>query len=87
MALAEDLRSRDKSNLRECFIVGTFIVAKRGGAVGTTKRGKGTKIMALAGRNVHPLAVYVASAAPHEVTLVPDAVEGRFVAGTPERLI
>jgi transposase len=37
--------------------------------VGKTKRGKGTKLMAVAARTGLPLAVYAASAAPHEVTL------------------
>lgn len=60
---------------------------KRGFAVGKTKRGKGTKIMAVADRNGLPVAIHIASASPHEVTLVPDTVEGRFVADTPERLI
>lgn len=60
---------------------------KRGFAVGKTKRGKGTKIMAVADRNGLPVAIHVASASPHEVTLVTDTVEGRFVADTPERLI
>ena len=43
--------------------------------------------MAVADRNGLPVAIHVASASPHEVTLVPDTVEGRFVADTPERLI
>jgi transposase len=60
---------------------------KGGFAVGKTKRGKGTKIMAVADRNGLPVAIHVASASPHEVTLVPDTVEDRFVADTPERLI
>lgn len=55
--------------------------------MGKTKRGEGTKIMAVADRNGLPVAIHVASASPHEVTLVPDTVEDRFVADTPERLI
>ncbi|TAK71632.1 MAG: IS5 family transposase [Betaproteobacteria bacterium] len=79
-ALAEDLRSRGKLDLSECFIDATFVVGK-------TKRGKGTKIMAVADGNDLPAAIHVASASPHEVTLVEDTVEDRFVADTPERLI
>ena len=60
---------------------------KGGFAVGKTKRGKGTKIMAVADRNGLPVAIHVASASPHEITLVQDTVEDRFVADTPERLI
>lgn len=47
-ALAADLRSRGGFDLEEAFIDGSFAPAKKGGAgVGKTKRGKGTKIMAL----------------------------------------
>jgi len=60
---------------------------KGGFAVGKTKRGKGTKIMAVADRHGLPVAIHIASASPHEVTLVPDTIEGRFVADTPDRLI
>ena len=40
--LTEDLRTRGELDLSECFIDGTFIVAKKGAAkFGKTKRGKG----------------------------------------------
>jgi transposase len=55
--------------------------------VGKTKRGKGTKLMAVADRHGLPVAVYIASASPHEVTLVADTVESRFVSDCPRRLI
>jgi hypothetical protein len=38
--------------------------------VGTIKRGKGTKLMALADASGLPLGVHATSASPHEVTLV-----------------
>jgi hypothetical protein len=38
--------------------------------VGKTKRGKGTKLMALADGSGLPISVHVTSASPHEVTLV-----------------
>ena len=60
---------------------------KRGLCVGKTKRGKGTKIMAVADRHGLPVAIHVASASPHEVTLVQNTIESRFVTDTPERLI
>ena len=60
---------------------------KRGGCVGKTKRGKGTKLMAVADRAGLPLAVCAASAAPHEVTLVAPTLDSRFVADMPQRLI
>jgi transposase len=55
--------------------------------VGKTKRGKGTKLMALADASGLPLCVCAASASPHEVTLVEETRDGRFVFEKPERLI
>jgi transposase len=55
--------------------------------VGKTKRGKGTKLMALADGSGLPLSVRAASASPHEVSLVGDVLDGRFVSERPERLI
>ena len=60
---------------------------KRGGCVGPTKRGKGTKLMAVADRFGLPLAACAASASPHESTLVAATLDSRFVADLPERLI
>jgi transposase len=70
-ALAEDLHAGRGLDLREAFIDATFAPAKKGGlCVGKTKRGKGTKIVAVADRHGLPVAVSIASASPHEVTLV-----------------
>jgi transposase len=55
--------------------------------VGKTKRGKGTKVMAVADGSSLPLSVCAASAAPHEVKLVEQKLEARFVEDKPERLI
>ena len=55
--------------------------------MGKTKRGKGTKLMAVADRAGLPLAVYAASASPHEVTLVGETLAQVFTAEPPERLI
>ena len=60
---------------------------KRGLCVGKTKRGKGTKIMAVADGHGLPLAVYTDSASPAEVKLVTQTLEQRFIAEVPERLI
>ena len=61
---------------------------KKGGqGVGKTKRGKGTKIMAVADRTGLPIAISLGSASPHEVTLVETALEARFLDERPERLI
>jgi len=63
---------------------------KRGNEVGATKRGKGTKVMAVADGNGLPVAVpvHVASASPHEVTLAEQTVAECFVTDEkPERLV
>ena len=55
--------------------------------MGKTKRGKGTKLMAVADGSGFPLAVYTTSASPHEVTLVRKTLVERFTDDKPERLI
>ncbi len=52
---------------------------ERGGCVGPTKRGKGTKLMAVADRFGLPLAACAASASPHERTLVAATLDSRFL--------
>jgi len=55
--------------------------------VGKTKRGKGTKFMAVADGAGVPLAVHTTSASPREVSLVTDTLLESFVDEFPERLI
>ena len=55
--------------------------------MGPTKRGKGTKLMAVADGHGLPVAVDVASASPAEVRLVISTLEARFIPELPERLI
>src|ERR1700693_714878 len=58
-----------------------------GSSVGPTKRGKGSKIMAIADRHGLPLAVHVVSASPNEATLVEPTLQRRFLRETPQRLM
>ena len=60
---------------------------KRGLHVGKTKRGKGTKIMAVADRAGLPIALCTASASPHEVTLVRATLRESLIGPWPQRLI
>ena len=60
---------------------------KRGLAVGKTKRGKGTKIMAIADASGFPVAAHVESASPHEVKLVEDTIDSVFTEHAPDKLI
>lgn len=85
--LVQDLRERGELDLSECFIDGMFIVAKKGRCVGKTKRGKGTKLMAISDSSGFPFALHATSASPHEVTLVLDTLEQSLVEERPEHLI
>ena len=60
---------------------------KGGFAVGPTKPGKGTKIVAVAADNSLPLAVSVQSASPAECQLVEEVLAGSFLDELPARLI
>src|SRR5579863_4362561 len=60
---------------------------KGGAAVGPTRRGKGSKIMAIADRHGLPIACSVASASPHETKLVETTIEQRFTQAKPKRMI
>ena len=55
--------------------------------MGKTKRGKGTKVMAVTDAGGAVLSIAVFAAAPHEVTLVEPTLEQRFVEQLPEKLI
>jgi len=60
---------------------------KGGSAVGKTKRGKGTKIMAVTDGHGVPVAVHVASASPHETRLVEATLDNRFAPELPQKLL
>jgi transposase len=60
---------------------------KRGLKVGKTKRGKGTKIMAVADRNGLPVSVCIESASPHEVTLAMSALLQMVIPNAPQNLV
>ncbi len=55
--------------------------------MGNTKRGKGTKVMAVADGSSIPLAIHAESASPHEVTLVGQTLATSFLKEKPERLV
>lgn len=76
-------RQLERNNRRRNVLVGK----KRGEKVGKTKRGKGTKTMVLADARGLPLAATIASASPHESTLIETLLESRILRRRPERLI
>ena len=55
--------------------------------MGKTKRGKGSKLMAIADSHGLPLAICAESASPAEVKLVAQTLEQRFVDDVPEKLV
>jgi transposase len=55
--------------------------------VGKTKRGKGTKIMAVADRNGLPVSVWAESATPHEVMLALSTLLQMVVPDAPQNLV
>ena len=86
-ALANELAARGAIDVREAFIDASFAPAKKGPKVGKTKRGKGTKIMAVADRHGLPVSVCVESATPHEVTLATSAMLQMVVPDAPQNLM
>ena len=86
-ALAFGLKEWGGLDLSECFVDGTFVGEEGGGSAGKTKRGKGTKLTALADRTGLPLAVHVASTSPHEVTFVEASLAPSFLGEESECLI
>src|SRR5205807_8074031 len=86
-ALAEDLRARGQTGF-----VGDLhrrqlqFGEKRGTAVGPTRRGKGSKIMAIADGHGFPVACDVASASPTEPKLVEGTLQHRVTRAWPERM-
>lgn len=55
--------------------------------MGKTKRGKGSKVMAISDAAGTCLALHVTSASPHEVTLVQQTLASRYIKGKPKKLI
>jgi transposase len=60
---------------------------KGGSGIGKTKCGKGSKIMAIADGHGLPIAVYVASASPHETKLVEPTLQSCCAPQLPKKLI
>jgi transposase len=60
---------------------------KGGSSIGKTKCGKGSKIMAIADGHGLPIAVYVASASPHETKLVEPTLQSCCAPQLPKKLI
>ena len=82
------VEERGEYRLYECYIDATFSKARGGGdGIGTTKAGKGVKIMLLVDARGMPVAVTTASASPHESKLVQGLFEFMLTTQTPDRVI
>ncbi len=81
------MQGQGSLDIREAFIDGSFVLAKRGGIFGRTNRGKGTKIMAIAAAVGLPVAACLESISTHEVKLAETALDSLFIAGKPEKFI
>jgi hypothetical protein len=55
--------------------------------IGPTKCGKGTNIAAIADNSSHPISLSIASASPHQSTLVEGAIRNRYTKNFPCRII
>ena len=86
-ALAHELSVPGAIDVREAFRREFRTREKRGREAGKTKRGKGTKIMAVADRNGLPVSVCAESATPHEVTLALPTLLQMVVSEAPQNLI
>src|SRR5437899_6056852 len=86
-ALAVDLKARGGSGCYGSLYRPELRPGKKAGPkVGKTKRGKGTKIMAVADRSL-PVAVCVESATPHEVKLATSTLFQVVIPDAPQSLI
>jgi len=82
------IEDRGDYRLYECFIDGTFCKAKGGGdGIGTTKAGKGVKIMVLVDARGLPVSIDTVSATPHESQLVQQLMSFMLTEEQPERII
>jgi hypothetical protein len=77
-------RPRGARSLRDLYRRDVRVGKKRGPKVGKTRRGKGTKIMAIADGSSLPLALGIESASPNEIRLVEDTLKNRFTRRAPE---
>jgi transposase len=85
---ARVVEKRGDYRLYECFIDGTFSKAKGGGdGIGSTKTGKGVKIMVLVDARGLPVAVDTAPANHHETKLVQRLFSFMLPRETPSRVV
>ena len=86
-ALPADLKIRRLLDVKKPSSMAALPDKKRDSKIGKTKRGKGSKIMAVADRHGFPVAVCVESARPHEVRLATNTLVRMVVPDAPQNLI
>jgi len=88
MDVANELRAKGVLDEEESFIDATFAMATGGGAeIGSTKRGKGLKIMAIVDGHGVPLSVSTHAANHHQVRLVQLCFDFYMIEAKPDNLI
>ncbi len=87
-ALAQDLYERGGIDISEAFIDGTFAGAKKGALLSARRSaGRGPRSWELPTAPVFLSPPGIASASPHEVTLVAETIDNGFLDRAPDRLI
>ena len=64
---------------KSTYYIGRMFVEAKGGGVGNTKCGKGSKVMVLTNEDCIPCGIYIGSATPHEVNYVEDLLDAQFL--------
>ncbi|MBV6429331.1 MAG: IS5 family transposase ISDds9 [Haliscomenobacter sp.] len=86
--LTQDLLERGHIDVQECFIDGSFTPSKKGAQVLAKLSGvRAPRSWQLQMSNGFPIAIDTGSASPHEVTLVEQTLEARFINEIPKKLI
>jgi len=85
--LVRDVKERGGLDLTECFIDGTFVIAKKGAQGWEKPSGARVQSSSQWQTALVFFAVSVGSASPHEVRLVEQTLDKRWVQEKPERLI
>lgn len=88
-ALVQTLEASARLDLRECSVDATFLRARATRDLkGNTKCGKGHKLMAILEHGLGaPIALFLSSASPHEITLLKATVEQLATEANPELLL
>jgi transposase len=87
-ALVEVLESNGEIDINTAAVDATFIRSRAGSQdVGKTKCGKGQKLMAIVDQKSRPVALFLSSAQPHEITLLKQTLDALKTEKNPRYLL